>query len=343
MASIVFAEPRASGWLKDRRFDLGFICGLTVLALAAGLAVMLAPKMLVPILLADLWLLGYHHVISTYTRLCFDKESFKRYGFLVVGLPFVVAAASLLTVVAAGGLWIIVSIYFYWQWFHYTRQSWGIAQAYRRKGGELPPPTRLDIAMFYALPVAGVINRSAQAPETFLFMEIHMVPVTAEVATAALALAALLIAAWVGQTVQLYRRGVLPLAYLLYQVSHHTIFLVAYILLADITVGWLVVNVWHNAQYVLFVWLFNNRRFQAGPNRDARLLSTLSQDGRLIWYLGFCLLVSTALYLTIGNLLPMVMAVPVFIVYHIINFNHYIVDAIIWRSAHVKRALQPAA
>ncbi len=343
MASIVFDEPRSSGWLKDRRFDLTFIGGLTVLALAAGAAVMLDPRMLGPILLADLWLLGYHHVISTYTRLCFDTESLKRYGFLVVGLPFVVAAASFLTVVAAGGLWIIVSIYFYWQWFHYTRQSWGIAQAYRRKGGhDLPQPTRLDIAMFYAMPVAGVVNRSAQAADTFLFMQIHMVPVPTEVATAVLALAVLLMVAWLGQTVQQYRRGALPVAYLLYQLSHHTIFLVAYILLADITVGWLVVNVWHNAQYVLFVWLFNNRRFQAGRNRNARLLSTLSQDGKLIWYLGFCLVISTVVYLTIGNLLPMVLAMPVFLIYHIINFHHYIVDAIIWRSAHVKQALQSA-
>lgn len=34
------------------------------------------------------------------------------------------------------------------------------------------------------------------------------------------------------------------------------------------------------------------------------------------------------------------LALPVFLIYHVINFHHYVVDAIIWRSAHVKSALQ---
>ncbi|NJR71545.1 MAG: alpha/beta fold hydrolase, partial [Synechococcales cyanobacterium CRU_2_2] len=39
-----------------------------------------------------------------------------------------------LAMMAAGlGLWSIVTLYLYWQWFHYTRQSWGISQVYRRK------------------------------------------------------------------------------------------------------------------------------------------------------------------------------------------------------------------
>ena len=28
--------------------------------------------------------------------------------------------------------------------------------------------------------------------------------------------------------------------------------------------GWLVLNIWHNAQYILTVWLFNNNRFKEG-------------------------------------------------------------------------------
>lgn len=341
MAAVVYDEPRMSGWLKDQRFDLMFILGLTGLALAAGIAVLAEPRLLMPILLADLWLLGYHHVIATYTRLCFDKESLRRYGFLIVGLPFVVAAGCVAAVAVASGVWIIVSIYFYWQWFHYARQSWGIAQAYRRKSGrDLPPPTLLDMIVFYALPVAGVLYRSAQDAETFLGMSIRMVPLPAEIATIATVLAALLVAGWIGQVVWQGRRGQVPLPYILYQLSHHLIFFTAYILVTDITVGWLVVNIWHNAQYVLFVWLFNNRRFASGISAKAPLLSKLSQDGRIVWYLGFCLLLSTAVYWALGNVLPLFFAMPVFIIYHIINFHHYVVDAIIWRSAQVKLALQ---
>lgn len=344
MAAIVYDETRASGWLKDQRFDLVFIVGLTGLALAAGIASLLAPSLLVPILLADLWLLGYHHVISTYTRLCFDKDSMRRYGFLIFGLPFIVTTGCLVAVHATGGLWIIISIYFYWQWFHYTRQSWGISQAYRRKSGwDLPPPTFLDQAMFYALPVAGILNRSAQGADTFLGMSIHMIPVPALVADLAMLLAVGLVISWSAQTALQYRKhGFLALPFVLYQASHHLIFWVAYVLLSDITLGWLVINIWHNAQYILFVWLFNNRRFSAGPSAKAPLLSRLSQDGKILWYLVFCLAISSAVYWTIGNVLPLFLVIPIFIVYQVINFHHYVVDAVIWRSAQVKQSLQSA-
>ena len=39
---------------------------------------------------------------------------------------------------------------------------------------------------------------------------------------------------------------------------------VAYIWTRDITFGWLMINIWHNFQYILFVWMFNNRRFKGG-------------------------------------------------------------------------------
>lgn len=341
MVSIVYSEPRSEGWLRDQRFDLVFIVGLTVLGVAAGAAVTVDPRLLLPILLADLWLLGYHHVISTYTRLCFDRDSLRRYNFLIFGLPFVVAALSFGAVFAVSGIWIIVSVYFYWQWFHYTRQSWGIAQAYRRKTGfNLPQPSAFDTVLFYALPVAGVISRSAEDVETFLGMPIRMVPVPPEVARLAIIVAVAFFAIWAVRTAMQWRRGETSAPYVLYQLSHHTMFFTAYILFTDITVGWLAINIWHNAQYVLFVWLFNNRRFAAGVSDKARLLSRLSQNGRIVWYLGFCLLVSTAVYWTIGNVLPLIIAMPVFLVYHIINFHHYVVDAVIWRSTQIKQAMQ---
>jgi hypothetical protein len=341
MVSIVYSEPRSEGWLRDQRFDLIFIVGLTALGIAAGVAATMNPRLLLPILLADLWLLGYHHVISTFTRLCFDRDSLRRYNFLIFGLPFVVTTLCLCAVLITSDIWIIVSVYFYWQWFHYARQSWGIAQAYRRKTGHsLPQPSLFDTVLFYALPVAGVISRSAESVDTFLSMPIRMVPVPAEPARLAIIIAVALFIVWAIRTALQWRRGQTSAPYVLYQLSHHGMFFTAYILFTDITVGWLAINIWHNAQYVLFVWLFNNRRFAAGVSDKARLLSRLSQNGRLFWYLGFCLLVSTVVYWTIGNVLPLIIAMPVFIVYHIINFHHYVVDAVVWRNAQIKHAMQ---
>ena len=333
------SAPRA-GWLRDRQFDTLFLAGIPLLALLSGVVVSLEPRLLMPVLLADLWLLGYHHVISTFTRLCFDAGSLNRYRFLIFILPLIVAAGCVGAVVAADGLWILVSVYFYWQWFHYTRQSWGVAQAYRNKIDDARPPAAFDTLVFYVIPVAGVLLRSAQNPDTFIMLPIRMIPVPVLLAEAAVVVAAVLVAVWWARALVDYRNGRLSAPYLMYLASHHTIFAAAYVFIQDITVGWLVINIWHNSQYVLFVWLFNNRRFAAGPTQNARLLSRLSQNGNLLWYLGFCLAISTAVYGVIGNVLPAVMIMPVFILYQIINFHHYIVDAVIWRREHVRMALR---
>lgn len=340
MASRIDGEMLSSGWLRDQRFDLTFTVGLPALALASGAVVLLNPALLMPVLLADLWLLGYHHVVSTFTRLCFDRDSLRRYRFLVFGLPPLVAIGCFVAVAAASGVWILVSVYFYWQWFHYTRQSWGIAQGYRRKAGIESQPGMLDTVMFYALPVAGIVTRSAQEPETFLSMPIRFIPVSETVASGAILLASVLVALWIHQTIRRFRNGQIGLPYLLYLISHHVIFATAYLVIPDVTVGWLVVNIWHNGQYILFVWMFNNRRFSAGISPRARLLSWLSQDERMWGYMAACVLLSTVVYWTIGNVLPLAFAMPLFIVYQIINFHHYVVDAVIWRRRHLRDALQ---
>src|SRR5262245_45219039 len=119
-------------WLRDVRFDLSFILGIPAVAILTGAVVNWQPHLFAPILIFDLWFLGYHHVIATYTRLCFDQKSFaEHWGLLVILLPAVTVAT--LIVVYLFGLWTVVSLYFYWQWFHYTRQSWGISRSYRGK------------------------------------------------------------------------------------------------------------------------------------------------------------------------------------------------------------------
>ena len=54
-------------WIRNARFDLGFILGLLAVAAVTGSTVIMVPGLFWPVLTFDLWFLGYHHVISTYT------------------------------------------------------------------------------------------------------------------------------------------------------------------------------------------------------------------------------------------------------------------------------------
>ena len=323
-------EPVSSIWLRGASFDLHFIVGIAALALLSGWAVVLEPRLFVPILLTDLWLLGYHHVVATYTRLCFDRESLHTHRFLLFGLPPIVLAAVCILVLSVG-VWVLATVYLYAQWYHYTRQSWGISQVYRRKSGGLVNENHhLSTAVFYLLPLWGILRRSHQDPGTFLGLELRVFPVP-EIAVSVVGTAALLaLGWWIVMRVMAWYRGRLPLAHTLYMMSHFTVFYVAYVVIDHIDHGWLVVNIWHNAQYIVFVWLFNNNRFKSGTDPKARFLSTISQEQNAWRYFAVCFGLSTLIYLTISNVTAALLPLTI-VIYQTINFHHYIVDGVIWK------------
>jgi hypothetical protein len=331
-------------WLCNPRFDLSFIAGIPALACLTGLIVIAQPHLFAPILIFDLWFLGYHHVISTYTRLCFDRKSLSEHWPLLVGLLPLVALVTLAAAYALG-LWIIVSVYFYWQWFHYTRQSWGISRAYRGKERDaLYEDGWLDQATFYALPVLGILQRSHQDPGLFIGMELRVLPVPSAVVTAAAVVTCALLAHWTIRRIQAWRQGRLAAAHTLYMLTHFAIFFAGYLAIADITHGWLVINIWHNAQYILFVWMFNTRRFQAGLDPQARFLSYISQPGRLWLYLTACILITGVIYWGVLRTMDVLFFAGLsatIVLYQIANFHHYLVDSRIWkvRKEPIRRTL----
>ncbi len=334
MANAIATGASDPGWLRSRHYDLTLIRSVALVAIFSGAIVVWNPDLFMFVLMADLWLLGYHHVISTLTRLSFDRQSLRQHRFLVFYLPPIVFAATFLLAWQVG-FWAIATLYLYWQWFHYTRQSWGVSQAYRRKAGDrVDDGAWFSKLSFYLLPLYGILYRSWQAPEEFLFLELRVVPVP-ELLVDAVGLAALIaIAIWGTRRIMAWRRGRLAHAHTYYMLSHFAIFFIGYRLIDDITHGWLVLNVWHNAQYILFVWLFNTNRFKGGVDPAARFISTLSQNANRWKYFGVCLGISTTLYVALSLLVggTTLAGLPVVVlVYQAINFHHYIVDSVIWK------------
>ena len=334
MADIAQASQKNIGWLRNLQFDLFFVLGTAFIAIASGIIVLANPKYFGLVLFLDLWLLGYHHVVSTYTRLCFDKESFNQNKFLMFGLPILVFASVFL--IAKGvGIWAITSIYLYWQWFHYTRQSWGIAQAYRRKSGKgITENENLSKMAFYLLPLWGILYRSWQAQDSFLGQALKVIPVP-EFLVGMVGVATIVsLTLWAYYRIRDFMAGHRPIAHTLYMVSHHVVFGIGYLLIEDITYGWIVINVWHNAQYILFVWLFNSNRYRSGIDSKARFLSLISQPNKWILYFAVCMSITVLLYHTISfaeETIYLIGIPSLIIIYQTLNFHHYIVDSIIWK------------
>jgi hypothetical protein len=182
--------------------------------------------------------------------------------------------------------------------------------------------------------VLGILWRSYQDPQTFIGLELRVVPVPLWLVSAAAAVTVVLLAYWIYRRVHAWREGRLAAAHALYMLSHFAIFAAAYILIDDVTYGWLAINIWHNAQYILFVWMFNTRRFKDGIDPEARFLSYISQPQRLWLYLLTCVAITGVVYWAVlGTLSAWFFAglSATIVIYQIVNFHHYVVDAVIWR------------
>lgn len=331
------------GWLKDARFDCVFIAGLPLLALAAAGAALLAPALLPAIIVLNLWLLGYHHVGATFTRIALTPADRRAHVQELLVLPILVFAFVVALALGAG-LWAIATVYLYWQWFHYTRQSWGIARAYARKcpGGVSENPWVAQCA-FYLPPLWGILSRSAEGHEVFLGLPVKLLPVPQLLADATGLAAAVALTAWAADRIRALSRGERAPLYLAYMATHWLVFVMGYVLVPDLTIGWLVLNVWHNAQYLLFVWWANRRRADAGQLPAGTALHWLSGRGRAVPYFLATFAATAAVYgllaLGVEAATSLGAGAALVLIYQTINFHHYIVDGVIWRT----RAPAPAA
>jgi hypothetical protein len=335
------------GWLQSTRFDLLFILGTAGMALLAGAAIAIFPHWFVPILLLNIWAFGYHHITATFTRLTFDRESFHKHKFLILVLPGIVML-SIVFIIQTIGLWAIATIYFYWQWFHYTRQSYGISKAYMGKTILNQDERFLTLLVLYLIPTWGILSRSNQQQTHFLDMDITFLPIP-DVLVQGIGLVALLVmAAWYFLQFKAYQRGNFSLGFFLYMTTHLVIFTVGYLVIEDMTEGWLVVNIWHNTQYLLFVWLFNQKRFQRDHAHSQTFLGSLSQNTprSAVTYFLICMLITVAAFLSANAIAQSALLATIpfasLVIFQTINFHHYIVDAIIWRRPKPAPAkLQP--
>lgn len=331
-------------YIRSEEFDTTLLVAPALAGLVAA-AIVSANQRLYPwLLVADLWLLGYHHVIATYTRLAFDGQSLRRNRFLAIDLLLVVTGLTLVVAMTAGA-WVIASAFLYLQWFHYMRQGYGIARMYYRATPQGANSSARDWAadlVIYLVPIYAIAARSSTMGQEFLSMPVRAIVLPDGVVTGLAILAAVATSVWIARTARAAMSDTIDIAYTGFVVSHAAIFLMAYVVIPDVNTGWLCINVWHNFQYVMVVWMVNAKRYQGGVDPAARLLSRISQPGKVALYFATCLGITTIVYailnLFTAVLLGGTLAVTVG-VYMGINFHHYIVDALIWKR---RRTPQPA-
>jgi len=243
-----------AGLLRSPAFDGALIGGVLALALALGGVAFARPEAFAAILLFDFWLLAYPHVAATYTRIALDRRSVRENAFLLFALPPIVLAGTA-SAAWLGGAELLNTIYFYWQTQHYTMQSFGIARAYHRAASATRRDRLTDVVVL-AFPIWGVLHRAHQAPAQFYGSPMWWPPMPRVLVGVAAAIAIGALALWS------WREMRAPRGATLFVLSHVVITSVSYVAIPEVTRGWLFINVWHNAQYILFA-----RRTPCGRSR----------------------------------------------------------------------------
>ncbi len=322
-------------------FDRLFIWGVLAVALGLGALASVSPAWLLAVLWLDTWLFANPHLVATYTRLGAGEGGMRRHRFLIFVLPLQVLVAVVVTALAyeVPGLF---TLYFVAQTYHVTRQSYGIARAYRRASGQAHVPDGLTQALIYGVPAWGLLMRCAQGPQTFLGLPISLpvVPMAWAQTVGLLVLACAVL--WLWRLTRAVRTSLVDWRHDGFVASHVLVSLVAFVAVPDITLGWLVLNLWHNLQYLLFVWAHNLRRDQqrVGNVAHGSALRGLLRHGAR--YAALCLVAGAVIFMLaewLGARLLWLGLPTVLIVHFTLNFHHYLVDGVIWK----RRRFAPAA
>jgi hypothetical protein len=330
------ATASARGFVWNETFDVTLLVAPMAFGLLAAAVVTSNPALYAAVVLADLWFLGYHHVVSTYTRLGFSSRGLLRNRFLAIDLLVVIVLATTALAFTAGA-WVVASAFLYLQWFHYMRQGYGISRMYFRSTPDGQVAGARDLvanAVIYVVPIFGIAHRSMTMGDMFLAMPVKTIVPPPAMVTALAVAASVAIGAWFVRMGLRVASGVADLRYEGFIFSTIIIFLAAYVWIEDANVGWLAINVWHNLQYVLVVWMVNVKRYGGRVDADEPLLSRISQPGRPLTYFACCLAITTVIYLGLNRFTALVMGgglAATLGVYMGINFHHYVVDALIWK------------
>lgn len=347
MTSAVSSPSRPPAIRMGMAFDLFYVILLPVICIVVGYAVAQSSDLFELALLLNLWLLGYHHVIATYTRVAFDTKSVREHRYEVLVLPFLVVAA-VTCMITVWGAWLVGTVYLHWQWYHYTRQSEGVAKSYLMKCENhqgVQSTWRWFRAAFYIVSVAPFLMAATRDTHKFLGHQVWMPPLDAGFMkwfAFAYVLAVIVMFVILIRWLVEKKTTMLHVAYL---VGHALIYGYAYGVCENLDEGWLALSMWHNTQYLLFVWMFNRKRFKNGVDASHPLVSYLSQPGRAMMYFLITMLVTLVVYGLLHQIIVSFMAGFVFqatvVAYQTLNFHHYIVDSRIWklRKADMKKTL----
>jgi hypothetical protein len=109
---------------------------------------------------------------------------------------------------------------------------------------------------------------------------------------------------------------------------------VPYLVIRDGTSAFAAAALWHAIQYIAIVWLYNRRRWAAGADDDAQLISWVSQPGRELAYVAVLAVCATVVYsiaFLVSHFAKTNFQNFAMTLWTALTLGHYWVDGVIWK------------
>jgi hypothetical protein len=286
------------------------------------------------------------HLVSTWTRVYFDRREWRQRPFSIIVVPLCIATAVTLIASRLGftGARILNSTILYWATWHFVAQNWGLLRIYQRKSGEALDSLalRLEKPVLFLTVAFALSHRIHTGPRVLFGTEVFTPPMPAAVPYALLAPLLLLSAGLAA--LRLRERGApharaawVRLGFLACSALG---FIVPFLFIkTDDTSAFAAAACWHGVQYLGIVRHYHRTTWKAGVSPDAKLLSWLSQPGKARAALYVALLLALAgsgyVVIGIGSYFTRGTTWDAYrwgaVVWISLTLSHYWLDGVIWK------------
>ncbi len=300
------------------------------------------------------------HLVSTWTRVYFDKREWKARPGLIVGMPLVIATTVVMLtlflthpipVTVLGRTFslptsgqILNSTILYWATWHFVAQNWGLLRIYQRKSGEplSSVAMRIERPILFLFVLWCLLHRLDTGPRVLFGIEVLHFDIPSAVVNGLWGPLAFLIGFYAWQRIKernapwakasLLRTGFILCAFAGFFIPFECI-------KTDDTSAFAAAACWHGIQYLGIVRQYHVNAWKGGVSPDNTIVSWLSQPGkgRLALYAALLMALAGSGYVIIygGSLLTRGTGWNVYtwgaVVWISLTLSHYWLDGVIWK------------
>jgi hypothetical protein len=263
----------------------------------AALASKVFPLSLTLLFSLNVWCLSMPHSFSTFTR--HDLRTL-RIGVKAT-LLYLVFFISLSMLMNRIGLVTIYSFYFYWQQFHYTKQNMGIG-IWKKTDRSLRERS-IDYSFYFFISIFSIAASFYGGGIQFFGYSLLNPFIWFTLSPFSVIMLNLIL---LGFYVYL-RPGYWKMA-----LTHTLIYTLAYLVLDNFVLGWVLLNIFHNSQYLFF----------------------MNQEEKNLRFFLYAALLSVGFYMVLHASFLIAASIAIMLA---MNFTHYIFDGLVWKkNFHLK-------